>query len=41
VLLSAVEEMDGPRIAALLRIPTGTVRSRLHLARKRLLEVMG
>jgi DNA-directed RNA polymerase specialized sigma24 family protein len=33
--------MDGERIAGLLRIPRGTVRSRLHLARKRLLEVMG
>ncbi len=40
VLLSAVEEMDAGEVAAVLGIPAGTVRSRLHLARKRLLEVM-
>lgn len=40
LLLSAVEEMDAGEVAAALGIPAGTVRSRLHLARKRLLEVM-
>jgi RNA polymerase sigma-70 factor (ECF subfamily) len=40
VLLSAVEEMEAGEVAAVLGIPVGTVRSRLHLARKRLLEVM-
>lgn len=40
VLLSAVEGMEAAEVAALLKIPVGTVRSRLHLARKRLLEVM-
>lgn len=40
LLLSAVEEMDAREVAAILEIPVGTVRSRLHLARKRLLEVM-
>lgn len=40
LLLSAVEEMDAAEVAAVLEIPVGTVRSRLHLARKRLLEVM-
>lgn len=40
LLLSAVEEMDAREVAAVLDIPVGTVRSRLHLARKRLLEAM-
>lgn len=40
ILLSAVEEMEAREVAAVLDIPVGTVRSRLHLARKRLLEVM-
>lgn len=40
LLLCAVEEMDAGEVAAILRIPAGTVRSRLHLARKRLLEAM-
>lgn len=40
LVLSAVEGMEAREVAGLLRIPTGTVRSRLHLARKRLLEVM-
>jgi RNA polymerase sigma-70 factor, ECF subfamily len=39
VLLSAVEELSTRDIAGLLRIPEGTVRSRLHLARKELLRV--
>lgn len=40
LLLSALEGMDAREVAAVLEIPVGTVRSRLHLARKRLLEVM-
>ena len=40
LLLSAVEGMEAPEIAGVLNIPAGTVRSRLYLARKRLLEVM-
>jgi len=38
VLLSAVEGMNAAEVAAVLEIPAGTVRSRLHAARKRLLE---
>jgi RNA polymerase sigma-70 factor (ECF subfamily) len=38
VVLSAVEEMDTRDIAGVLGIPEGTVRSRLHLARKALLK---
>jgi RNA polymerase sigma-70 factor (ECF subfamily) len=41
VLLCAVEGMDASEVAAVLDIPAGTVRSRLHSARKRLLERMG
>lgn len=40
LLLSLVEEMDAADVGALLGIPAGTVRSRLHAARKILLEVM-
>lgn len=40
LLLSAVEGMDAGEVAAVLAIPTGTVRSRLHRARKILLEAM-
>ena len=40
LLLSAVDGMDAREVAAVLDIPVGTVRSRLHVARKRLLEVM-
>ena len=39
VLMNGVEELETSEIAAALRIPEGTVRSRLHLARKRLLQV--
>lgn len=39
LLLSAVDGMEAREVAAVLDIPVGTVRSRLHLARKRLLEV--
>jgi RNA polymerase sigma-70 factor (ECF subfamily) len=38
LLLSAVEELDTRDIAAVLHVPEGTVRSRLHLARKALLQ---
>jgi RNA polymerase sigma-70 factor (ECF subfamily) len=41
VLLIGVEDMDVRTVAGILGIPEGTVRSRLHLARRRLLrEVM-
>ncbi|MGH9804750.1 MAG: RNA polymerase sigma factor [Candidatus Acidiferrales bacterium] len=40
LLLAAVAGMDAGEVAAVLDIPVGTVRSRLHAARKRLLEVM-
>jgi RNA polymerase sigma-70 factor (ECF subfamily) len=38
VLLTAVEEMDVRTVAEILGIPEGTVRSRLHLARRQLLR---
>ena len=38
--LSMVEEMEAADVGAVLGIPAGTVRSRLHAARKLLLEVM-
>ena len=38
--LSVVEEMDAAQVGAVLGIPAGTVRSRLHAARKLLLEAM-
>jgi RNA polymerase sigma-70 factor (ECF subfamily) len=38
VLLIGVEEMDVRTVAGILNIPEGTVRSRLHLARKQLLR---
>jgi RNA polymerase sigma-70 factor (ECF subfamily) len=38
--LSLVEEMDAAAVGAVLGIPAGTVRSRVHTARKLLLEVM-
>lgn len=38
--LSLVEDMDATEIGAVLGIPPGTVRSRLHTARKLLLERM-
>lgn len=40
LLLSLAEEMDATDVGAVLGIPAGTVRSRLHAARKVLLEVM-
>lgn len=38
--LSLVEEMDATQVGAVLGLPAGTVRSRLHAARKLLLEAM-
>jgi RNA polymerase sigma factor (sigma-70 family) len=38
--LSLVEEMGADELGAVLGIPAGTVRSRLHTARKMLLEAM-
>jgi RNA polymerase sigma-70 factor, ECF subfamily len=38
--LSVVEEMEAPEVGAVLGLPAGTVRSRLHTARKLLLEAM-
>jgi RNA polymerase sigma-70 factor (ECF subfamily) len=38
--LSLAEEMDAADVGAVLGIPAGTVRSRVHTARKLLLEVM-
>jgi DNA-directed RNA polymerase specialized sigma24 family protein len=38
--LSLAEEMEAADVGAVLRIPEGTVRSRMHAARKLLLEVM-
>ena len=38
--VSLVEEMDASEVGAVLGIPAGTVRSRLHTARRLLLEVM-
>jgi RNA polymerase sigma-70 factor (ECF subfamily) len=38
--LSIVEDMDATDVAVVLGIPAGTVRSRLHTARKLLLEAM-
>jgi RNA polymerase sigma-70 factor (ECF subfamily) len=40
VQLSVVEEMDATQVGAALGLPAGTVRSRLHTARKLLLEAM-
>jgi RNA polymerase sigma-70 factor, ECF subfamily len=38
--LSLVEEMEAADVGAVLGIPAGTVRSRVHTARKLLLEAM-
>jgi len=40
LLLSVVEDMDSSEVASILKIPVGTVRSRLHVARKRLLGAL-
>jgi len=40
MLLSAIQDLDHAAIAQMLGIPEGTVRSRLHLARKQLLRTV-
>ena len=40
LLLAGVEGHDTAEVASLLGLPPGTVKSRLHLARKRLVEVL-
>ena len=40
IVLSGIEGHDAREVAALLRIPEGTVRSRLFLARKKLAEIL-
>jgi RNA polymerase sigma-70 factor, ECF subfamily len=40
LVLSAIEEYDVAEVAALLGLPDGTVKSRLHHARRRLAEVL-
>jgi RNA polymerase sigma-70 factor (ECF subfamily) len=40
VLLASVAGMEAGEVAAMLEIPSGTVRRRLHEARKKLIEVM-
>ncbi len=40
VLLCAIEELEPAAVAAILGIPAGTVRSRLHAGRKQLLRMM-
>jgi RNA polymerase sigma-70 factor (ECF subfamily) len=40
VLLCAIEDLEPSAVAGILGIPAGTVRSRLHAARRRLLRMM-
>jgi len=40
LLLSAIEGLDAATIGSILSIPEGTVRSRLHLARKQILKAV-
>lgn len=40
LLMCAIEGLDSSAVARVLGIPEGTVRSRLHLARKRLLRAL-
>lgn len=40
VVLAGIEGYDGPEVASRLELPEGTVKSRLHLARRRLAEVL-
>ncbi len=39
LVLAAIEGLEAREVSAILEIPEGTVRSRLHAARKHLLEV--
>lgn len=41
LLLACVEQLSGPQISELLGVPVGTVKSRLSLARKSLLRLLG
>jgi RNA polymerase sigma-70 factor (ECF subfamily) len=41
MLLTAIDGLDHAMVARMLQIPEGTVRSRLHAARKRLLQTVG
>jgi len=40
MMLSAIQDLDQTDVAHILGIPEGTVRSRLHLARKQLLRMV-
>ena len=40
IVMAGIEEHDVREIAALLRLPEGTVKSRLFLARRRLRELL-
>jgi RNA polymerase sigma-70 factor (ECF subfamily) len=40
IVLAAIEEHDVRQIAKLVRLPEGTVKSRLFLARQRLKELL-
>jgi DNA-directed RNA polymerase specialized sigma24 family protein len=41
LVLACVEHMTGPQISEILGVPPGTVKSRLSLARKNLLNILG
>lgn len=41
LVLACVEQMTGPQISDVLGVPAGTVKSRLSLARKSLLHILG
>jgi len=41
VILCGLEGQDSRQVASILGLPDGTVRSRLHAARQRLMEVLG
>ena len=41
VILCGLQGQDSRQVASLLELPDGTVRSRLHAARQRLMEVLG
>jgi RNA polymerase sigma-70 factor (ECF subfamily) len=40
LLLSTVQGLDVRSVAMILKVPEGTVRSRLHLARRQLLKTL-